>query len=103
MTADEDQSLQLPPAVGVSSILRRIKGGLNRLGLIRIEGEIHSIKPYPSGHVYLNLKDNEDEAILHCVIWRRNAYRMERLPNQGDAVVLTGTLDVFEAKLQYAV
>ena len=28
----------LPPAVGVSCILRRIKGGLNRLGLIRIEG-----------------------------------------------------------------
>lgn len=100
MTADEDQSLQLPPAVGVSSILRRIKGGLNRLGLIRIEGEIHSIKPYPSGHVYLDLKDNEDEAILHCVIWRRNAYRMERLPNQGDAVVLTGTLDVFEVRGQ---
>lgn len=100
MTADEDQSLQLPPAVGVSSILRRIKGGLNRLGLIRIEGEIHSIKPYPSGHVYLDLKDNEDEAILHCVIWRRNAYRLERLPNQGDAVVLTGTLDVFEVRGQ---
>lgn len=55
MTADEDQSLQLPPAVGVSSILRRIKGGLNRLGLIRIEGEIHFHKPYPSGHVYLDL------------------------------------------------
>lgn len=100
MTADEDQSLQLPPTVGVSSILRRIKGGLNRLGLIRIEGEIHSIKPYPSGHVYLDLKDNEDEAILHCVIWRRNAYRMERLPKQGDAVVLTGTLDVFEVRGQ---
>ena len=100
MTADEDQSLHLPPAVGVSSILRRIKGGLNRLGLIRIEGEVHSIKPYPSGHVYLDLKDNEDEAILHCVIWRRNAYRLERLPNQGDAVVLTGTLDVFEVRGQ---
>ena len=52
MTEDEDSAFALPPAVGVSCILRRIKGGLNRLGLIRIEGEIHSIKPYPSGHVY---------------------------------------------------
>ena len=88
------------PAVSVSSILRRIKGGLTRLGAIRIEGEVHSVKPYPSGHVYIDLKDNEDDAILHCVIWRRNAYRLERLPEQGEAVVLTGTLDVFEARGQ---
>lgn len=88
------------PAVSVSSILRRIKGGLTRLGAIRIEGEVHSLKPYPSGHVYIDLKDNEDDAILHCVIWRRNAYRLERLPEQGEAVVLTGTLDVFEARGQ---
>lgn len=88
------------PAVSVSSILRRIKGGLTRLGAIRIEGEVHSVKPYPSGHVYIDLKDNEDDAILHCVIWRRHAYRLERLPEQGEAVVLTGTLDVFEARGQ---
>lgn len=100
MTEDEDGAFALPPAVGVSCILRRIKGGLNRLGLIRIEGEIHSIKPYPSGHVYLDLKDNEDDAILHCVVWRRNAYRLKRLPEQGEAVVLTGTLDVFEVRGQ---
>lgn len=100
MTQDEDGASALPPAVGVSCILRRIKGGLNRLGLIRIEGEIHSIKPYPSGHVYLDLKDNEDDAILHCVVWRRNAYRLKRLPEQGEAVVLTGTLDVFEVRGQ---
>ena len=100
MTQDEDGAFALPPAVGVSCILRRIKGGLNRLGLIGIEGEIHSIKPYPSGHVYLDLKDNEDDAILHCVVWRRNAYRLKRLPEQGEAVVLTGTLDVFEVRGQ---
>lgn len=100
MTQDEDGAFALPPAVGVSCILRRIKGGLNRLGLIRIEGEIHSIKPYPSGHVYLDLKDNEDDAILHCVVWRRNAYRLKRLPEQGESVVLTGTLDVFEVRGQ---
>lgn len=88
------------PAVSVSSILRRIKGGLTRLGAIRIEGEVHSVKPYPSGHVYIDLKDNEDDAILHCVIWRRHAYHLERLPEQGEAVVLTGTLDVFEARGQ---
>lgn len=88
------------PAVSVSTILRRIKGGLTRLGAIRIEGEVHSVKPYPSGHVYIDLKDNENDAILHCVIWRRNAYRLERLPEQGEAVILTGTLDVFESRGQ---
>ncbi len=89
-----------PVAVSVSSILRRIKGGLNRLGSIRIQGEIHSIKPYPSGHVYLDLKDETDDALLHCVIWRRNAYALSRLPEQGEAVILTGALDVFEGRGQ---
>ncbi len=90
----------IPPAVSVSSILRRIKGGLNRLGFIRIEGEVHSIKPYPSGHVYLDLKDREGDAQLHCVIWRRTAFTLKSLPRQGQAVVLTGTLDVFENRGQ---
>lgn len=89
-----------PPAVSVSSILGRIKGGLNRLGTIRIEGEIHSIKPYPSGHVYLDLKDNQADAVLHCVIWRRCAAQLARLPDQGEAVVLSGMLDVFEGRGQ---
>lgn len=89
-----------PPAVSVSSILGRIKGGLNRLGTIRIEGEIHSIKPYPSGHVYLDLKDNQADAVLHCVIWRRCAAQLARLPEQGEAVVLSGMLDVFEGRGQ---
>lgn len=89
-----------PPVVGVAGILRRIKGGLNRLGAIRIRGEIHSIKPYPSGHVYLDLKDSDDDALLHCVIWRRHAILLERLPEQGEVVILTGGLDVFEVRGQ---
>lgn len=100
MSAAEAGETSQVPVVGVSAILRRIKGGLNRLGAIRIQGEIHSIKPYPSGHVYLDLKDDRDDALLHCVIWRRNALALDRLPVQGEAVVLTGTLDVFEVRGQ---
>lgn len=100
MSSNNASSDDQLPVVGVSAILRRIKGGLNRLGPIRIQGEIHSIKPYPSGHVYLDLKDDRDEALLHCVIWRRNAQLLERLPQQGESVVLTGTLDVFEVRGQ---
>lgn len=94
------ETTQAIPVTGVSAILRRIKGGLNRLGAIRIQGEIHSVKAYPSGHVYLDLKDDKDEAILHCVIWRRHAQLLTRFPEQGEAVILTGTLDVFEVRGQ---
>ncbi len=84
----------------VAAVLRRIKGGFTHLGEIRIEAEIHSIKQYPSGHVYFDLKDRTENALLSGVMFRRDVMRLTFSPKMGDAVEMLGMLDVYEPRGQ---
>lgn len=38
----------------------------------KIIGEVSEIKTGPTGHVYFSLKDEQDGAVMSCIIWRSN-------------------------------
>jgi exodeoxyribonuclease VII large subunit len=59
-----------------------------------VEGEVSNLRRAPSGHCYFTLKDSECE--LHCVMWRTQASRHARLPDQGDWVEAHGYISVYE-------
>ena len=59
------------PDYAVSEIAGAIKRTLkDAFGRVRVRGEITELKRYPSGHVYLSLKD--EGAKLEAVVWKTN-------------------------------
>jgi len=66
-----------------------------------VEGEISNCRPWSTGHLYFTLKDAG--AQLKAVMWR-SAHRSLRFkPEDGQHVIVRGTLSVYEAKGEYQI
>jgi exodeoxyribonuclease VII large subunit len=66
-----------------------------RLRSVRVEGEISNFTRARSGHLYFTLKDAH--AQLKCVMWRSAADDLHFDPQDGDSVVASGRVSVYEA------
>jgi exodeoxyribonuclease VII large subunit len=66
---------------------------------IRVAGEISSVTAARSGHVYFTLKDTG--AILSCVLFAKALRMMRFRPQEGLAVIVRGSIDVYEPRGQY--
>lgn len=79
-----------------SQIQMAIEGAFPR---VRIRGEISGFKRAPSGHVYLNLKD--ENAVLAAVCWKGNAARFRFKPEEGMEVIATGSITTYAGQSKY--
>ena len=68
-----------------------------------MEGEVSGAKPAPSGHVYFSLKDEREDAILECVMYRSSPVRARHLIVDGARVQLRGQATVWapRGRLQF--
>ena len=64
-----------------------------------IQGEIASCKPYPSGHIYLTLKDGQSE--LSAVIFSPYAKQLKHKPVSGLKVTVNGDLSLYSPRGQF--
>lgn len=83
----------------VGEIARRLHeviDGDSILSNVWVQGEISDCKQAASGHLYFSLKD--ESACIRCVMWRRQAGRLERRPRDGEAVIAHGAFSVYEAR-----
>ncbi len=64
-----------------------------------VEGEVSNCVQSSAGHVYFTLKDAQ--AQLSCVLWRSTVASLERLPANGDAVLVHGRVSVYEVQGRY--
>lgn len=86
--------------VTVSALTQAITHRLEDFGTISVRGEISQARVVASGHYYGTLKDQG--AIISLVCWRSTAARLgNRLPKDGDDVVVRGTLSVYGPRGQY--
>jgi exodeoxyribonuclease VII large subunit len=88
----------------VAELDRRLKRALEGASAnVWVEGEVSSAKPAPSGHVYFCLKDEREDAIIECVMYRSSAWRARRLIHDGARVQLRGraTLWAPRGRLQF--
>lgn len=80
----------------VAAHLRELIEADDILSDVWVQGEISNATRHASGHFYFSLKD--DRASIRCVMWRREAARLPRLPREGEAVYAHGHFSVYDAR-----
>ncbi len=88
------------PEYSVSEISGAVKRTLETsFGRVRIRGEITELKRYPSGHIYLSLKD--ENAKIAAVVWRTAVSRLGLKPENGVEVIATGRITAYGERSTY--
>lgn len=88
------------PEFAVSEIAGAIRRTLeDAFGRVRVRGEITELKRYPSGHIYLSLKD--ETAKLESVIWKTSVPRLSIKPENGVEVIATGKIGTYADRSKY--
>ncbi|MFT9289166.1 exodeoxyribonuclease VII large subunit [Gluconobacter oxydans] len=78
------------------AIKRTLESGFGR---VRVRGEVTELKRYPSGHVYLSLKDEGGK--IAGVIWRGSVSRLGMAPENGNEVIATGRVSAYGERSSY--
>lgn len=68
---------------------------------ILVEGEISNCKVYSSGHMYFGLKD--EGSFLKAVMFRGSASKLMFKPENGQKVIVKGSISVYERDGQYQI
>jgi len=88
------------PEYTVSEVSGAVKRTLEvTFGRIRVRGEVTEMKRYPSGHIYLSLKD--ENAKIAGVIWKTSAVRLGMIPENGTEVIATGRISAYGERSSY--
>lgn len=88
----------------VADLDRRLKRAVEgATSEVWVEGEVSNAKPAPSGHIYFSLKDEREEAVIECVMYRSASLRARRLISDGVRLQLRGHATVFapRGRLQF--
>jgi exodeoxyribonuclease VII large subunit len=94
----------MPNSFTVTQLVGQIKKLLEREQTLRnvwLQGEVSNFVRATSGRCYFTLKD--DRAVLSCVMWKQDALRLGRLPQNGQQVLVHGYVSVYDSqgKLQF--
>lgn len=93
-----------PRIFGVFELAQTIKLLLEEgVSGLWVEGEVASLKRAPSGHLYFSLKDEKRDAVLDCVMYRREALPHLRHLSEGARVELFGRASYYvpRGRLQF--
>ena len=84
----------------ITQVSNQVKFTLERdYSNLWIQGEIAACKPYPSGHIYLTLKDRQSE--LSAVIFSHYAHQLLHQPKTGMKVTVNGDLSLYSPRGQF--
>lgn len=88
----------------VSAINRYLKHKLDTDGNlfnVFLKGEISNLKMHSTGHIYFSIKD--DSSKINAIMFSSNAKKLTFLPQDGDKVLLSGRISVYEASGSYQI
>jgi len=85
----------------VSELTGSIRRVLEKnIGSVSVMGEMTNLRVQASGHIYFTLKDAVSQ--ISCVLFRNESRTVNReYLNDGQKVVIDGTITVYEARGQY--
>lgn len=88
------------PEYTVSEISGAVKRTLeSTFGRVRVRGELTEVKRYPSGHIYLSLKDENSK--ISGIVWKSTVPRLGMVPENGTEVIATGRISAFGERSSY--
>lgn len=86
----------------VSDINNYIKQLVSNDGILSglsVRGEISNFKHHYTGHMYFTIKD--ENSVLKCVMFKSYASLLPFVPQNGEKVIVSGYISVFERDGQY--
>ena len=92
---------EVPQSYTVTEVTGLIKQRIESLGQVWITGEISNFKKHGSGHIYLSLKDNENQ--INAIIWKHVAKKLEIELKDGLEVLVSGKLSIYGAQSKYQI
>jgi exodeoxyribonuclease VII large subunit len=99
MTAQSTRNIHEYTVTELAGAVKRvIEDGF---GFVRVKGELGRVTRAASGHLYLDLKD--ENATISGVMWKGTAQRLKIAPEQGMEVVATGKLTTFPGQSKYQI
>jgi len=86
--------------LSVSAVSKIIAGLFEdeRLQDIRVTGEVTNYTHHTRGHRYFSLSEKgggNTTAVIKCVMWRSDAERLAFIPEDGQAVIVTGSVRLY--------
>lgn len=93
MTGGEERILS------VFELTRELRLALEEMtGGLWVEGEVGSVSRPQSGHIYFSLKDEEKDAMIAAVMYRREAMRFGRHLSEGARIQVRGRASLYAAR-----
>lgn len=70
---------------------------------VRVRGEVSGLRRAGSGHSYFSLKDEDEDALIDCVMYRSAPPRAHKLLREGERVVVGGRVTMYapRGRLQF--
>jgi exodeoxyribonuclease VII large subunit len=85
-----------PPVLWVAELDRALKRLLeSSTADLRVRGEITGLHRAGSGHCYFTLKDESEDALVECVMYRTAPARAHKALQDGERVVLRGRVTLY--------
>jgi len=98
----EQTSLHNIPEYTVSEVSTALKRTVeDTFDRVRVRGEVSGFKRAASGHLYMNLKDQN--AVIDAVCWRGTARSLSIEPEDGLEIVATGRVTTYAARSKYQI
>ncbi len=80
------------------AIQKTVEGAFGR---VRLRGEVSGFMRARSGHLYMDIKDNQ--AVLNAVCWKSQASRLSVQPVDGLEVIATGRITTYGPRSRYQI
>ena len=84
--------------ISVTTLVRYLKNKLDSdeaLRSVQVSGELSNFRKTCSGHLYFTLKD--ENSAISCVMFKSKAYSLSFVPENGNKVICSGSISMFEA------
>ncbi len=82
--------------LSVADLSRRLRRAIEASGArVWVQGEVTGAKLAASGHLYFSLKDEREDALLECVMYRVAAMRFAREVTDGARIEVRGSASFF--------
>jgi len=83
----------------VNNYLKKLIANDGILSGLFVRGEISNFKHHYTGHMYFTIKD--ENSVLKCVMFKSQASMLKFAPQNGEKVIVSGYISVFERDGQY--